>query len=130
VMSFLIFSIINLGILMHFQPFQDKSANKVEILNEVTIYLCNTAVYCIMNDGNSEVFREFMGDQLMYICILNMLINLLIVIYSTITQFLKKAKEIIRSRKEAERIREEIKNDLVCTKYFPGQHSDKARNLK
>ena len=84
VMSFLTLSLVNLGVLIIYKPFKEKSSNNIEIMNECTVYLCNTATYCIMNDGTDEEFRTEMGDQLMNICILNMVINLGIVMYGTV----------------------------------------------
>jgi hypothetical protein len=64
-MAFLNLSLINLGILLHYKPYNDISANRIEVLNEGTIYLCNTCVYCIVNDGTNDDFRQYMGDHLM-----------------------------------------------------------------
>lgn len=101
VMSFLTLSLVNLGVLIIYRPFKERSANNIEIMNECTVYMCNTATYCIMNDGTDEEFRTSMGDQLMNICILNMVINLGIVMYGTVTQSYHKTKDYFKSRKEA-----------------------------
>lgn len=104
IMSFLSLSLVNLGILINFRPFKENASNNVEIVNEITIYLCNTATYCILNDGTEEEFKTFMGDQLMNVCILNMLINLAIVVFSTIKQSYQKCKHQARSRREAKEV--------------------------
>ena len=96
IMSFLTLSFMNLGILIHFRPFKERHTNNIEILNELTIYLCNTATYCILNDSTDEEFKSSMGSQLMNICIINMVINLAIVVFGTIKGSYYKVKEYFK----------------------------------
>ena len=80
VMSLVVLSLINCTILAVYRPFLDKQQNKVELYNELTIYVCNTLMYCIMNTSSPDAFISFSGKALVFFSLGNVGSNLLLVI--------------------------------------------------
>ena len=84
VLALLILSLINLVYLFGNKPYSDRSTNNAEILNEIVVYICCVTNLIYVNIGLPMKFRTYTGFFMIGVCLLNMIINLLIVMKGSI----------------------------------------------
>ena len=79
----LVMSTANVIYMISFKPLSDKTQNKIEILNEVTIMLCCHCLDCFLNTAIPLEARDLVGWALMAFASVNIAINIGIIISST-----------------------------------------------
>lgn len=77
-----ILSVTNLVILIGIRPFESPQQNRVEILNEVTIYLCSVINFVYVNVAVPIAIRSGMGYVFIGLCFVNAAMNILLMFVS------------------------------------------------
>ena len=76
----LVMSTANVIYMISFKPLSDKTQNRIEILNEVTIMLCCHCLDCFLNIAIPLEARDLVGWALMAFASVNIAINIGIII--------------------------------------------------
>lgn len=75
-----VLSFINTVTLVHLEPFSNKKTNKVELINEFTVYVCCIIKLCFLNVAYDFDRRCNLANLMIFICLANVFYNLSLVL--------------------------------------------------
>ena len=83
--TFSVMSVINCSYLTSSMPLQDKKVHKIEVFNEISIYVCSVFVTTMINVAIPRNLNNLLGWLLMGVATFNILVNLTLIVISSIS---------------------------------------------
>lgn len=123
-------SVINMMYLLTEYPLKDQYSNRIEIFNELSVLIYLEFTTCFMDAAQPPAFKYWMGWVVIAVSTMNIAVNIMIVVLSTLNDVWKSMRRYWGNRKVRARRLSKYKNWQYLQAEFPGKFEEQRKALE